>query len=802
MASSYNLGFDPVAVDTGETQTYDQTGMSTQVVQQSPLIEGYTKEMLGVGQELISQAPPQYGQYVDAEGNPVQVDPTTGLPPEGATWQAGQRVAGFSQPQQEAFDYINQMVNAHQIPMLDAQGNQMYDEAGQPIMQTQSAWDPYLQAATDYAQGSGTYFDRLGAETEALYGEGAGLLRGTPQYDAAGNITGYTGGVTPEALSQARSGVDAFTSTLPGSLAAHGEAVGQWTDVSGDILETGRGLEGLLAPHSTQAQTDLGSARTQAGGIYDEFSGVQGDVQDAYRGMEGDFAGRAGQVADRATGLASGFEGTAADVRERGEAMQQTYDPYAAQAEQAIGEMSTQFDPLAQGIQERAGGMQAGYDAATGASKDYLTGATGQFQREDFDTAGIQQYMDPYTDAVKQAAFRDIDEAQAKGLNVLRADAAGAGAFGGARMGLAEGETIGQAIEQKSQIGAELDKANYAQALQAAMGEHQTGQAAAQQAYESQRGAEQFAGTGLANLAGTSAGLAGQEAGVLSNLGAQQAGISGQQANMLSQLGMNQAGLMGQEAGILGNLGMQEAGLSAQEAGLLQNLGLSEAQIAGMGAQGLLGSAQAGIGARQAAGGMYGQLAQGEQALGMNEANVAATGAGLLSGTGQTGSAIYDRYGQNLTNLGATEAGLRGNLANQLQNIGLGTAGYYGQLGQGLASLGQAGAGVGQAISSQMGGIGGLTQNYGMNAANAMLGAGGMQRDYGQSLLNQSYSDFMQPYHQQFANLGYMANLINRAPTSYSQVNTGYDPQSDPSARTLGAGITAVGATASPGWST
>ena len=842
--ASYNLTY-PSSVD------QDRVSYQTQVSRESPLVEAYQKSLLAGTHKLVNQPWDVY---------------------------QGQRVAGFTDPQMAAFQRAQQLTSGTTYQAPTGQ----YDEQGNPIMQTitgAASWEPWMQQAGEYAAGGVGYWGQMAPESMGLYGEGASLMRG----------------VTPEALDMARSGLSAYTSTVPETLSAYGEAVGQWGDVSGDILKTGRGLESLVSPYTTQAQADLASARQQAGGLYDEFSGVQGDVKNIYGGIEDQFKTRSGQIEERGTAMQAKYDPYATKAEIATDRMSEIYSPAASEAMELYGEgtglvrgatpeaMDTarsaltaytstvpetlsaygkavgQWGDVSEDVGSRARSLADIYDpyatkAETGLeeAKGYMTGATGRFERQQFDPSagGIAAYMSPYTQAVKEQAYGDIEEQAQQQLNLIGAQAAEAGAFGGARHGIAEAEMRKAALEQKTNLGAQLDASNYQQALAAAMGEHGTQQAAAQQAYEAQRGGKQMAGQGIAGLAqaglGIGAGLAGltaEEAGLLSGLGTTGATVYGQYGQNIAGLGQTEAalrnnlaqqlygigsgaaglygqfgqgiaglaqtgaGIAGQQAGMYSQLGTNQAGLLGEEAGILSGLGGQEANIAAIRAQGLLGTAQAGMGARQAAGGMYGQLAQGEQGIGMNAANVAATGSGLLSEAGKTGATVYGQYGQNIAGLGQTEAALRNNLAQQLYGIGSGTAGLYGQFGQGIGALGEAGAGVMQQGSAQMAGLGGLGQQYGTQDINTLLTAGGMQQNLAQSQLASQYQQFQEAQRSPYEQIGFFSDIMQGVPTSQATMTSTFQPQSSGVAKTLGAGITGLGVLGSgtssskPAWS-
>ena len=114
------------------------------------------------------------------------------------------------------------------------------------------------------------------------------------------------------------------------------------------------------------------------------------------------------------------------------------------------------------------------------------------------------QFMNPYENQVIQQTMQDIAQQGAMQQNQLGAQAAGAGAFGGSRMGVAQAELAKGTLEQQARSAGQLRQAGYAQAQQAA-------QQAAQ--------------------------LSGQQAGMYGNLAGQAQGMGVQDINTLLGIG-------------------------------------------------------------------------------------------------------------------------------------------------------------------------------------------------------------------------------------------------------------------------
>jgi hypothetical protein len=79
-----------------------------------------------------------------------------------------------------------------------------------------------------------------------------------------------------------------------------------------------------------------------------------------------------------------------------------------------------------------------------------------------------QQYINPYTQQVIERSEQDIARQREQALNALGAQATAAGAFGGSRQGIAEGETYGQYGRMAADLAAQQRQAAFQQAQQAA----------------------------------------------------------------------------------------------------------------------------------------------------------------------------------------------------------------------------------------------------------------------------------------------------------------------------------------------
>jgi hypothetical protein len=109
------------------------------------------------------------------------------------------------------------------------------------------------------------------------------------------------------------------------------------------------------------------------------------------------------------------------------------------------------------------------------------------------------QYMSPYTQEVIERGEADIARQRERALNALGAQASAAGAFGGSRFGLAEGETYGQYGRMAGDFAAQQRQQAFGQAQQAAqydIGQRMQAQQLNQQAAEMGAAREQAARTG------------------------------------------------------------------------------------------------------------------------------------------------------------------------------------------------------------------------------------------------------------------------------------------------------------------
>jgi len=303
--------------------------------------------------------------------------------------------------------------------------------------------------------------------------------------------------------------------------------------------------------------------------------------------------------------------------------------------------------------------------------------------------ADIGAYQSPYQQQVIDQSMADIQRQADISRGQAQSRAIGAGAFGGSRSALLEGESQRPFIEQMARTSAGLRQAGFEQAQQAA----QTDLARQQQLGIFGAGQEQQRALQQAQF-GQQAGLAGfqaqqQRALEQARLG-QQAGLAGQ--DIAAQRNLQQAQLQ-QQAGLMGSEQSQQRAL--EQARLGQQAGLA-------GYQGRLSTAQRQAELAQQAG-LAGQDIQARMAMMQPELELRARQqrAGLLGGIS----------GEQQARLG--QLGQIGRQQQQLQQLGLQVpyeefqrALAYGPQQFGLLSAGQFGTPLIQTTDRKRTGVG------------------------------------------------------------------------------------------------
>lgn len=259
----------------------------------------------------------------------------------------------------------------------------------------------------------------------------------------------------------------------------------------------------------------------------------------------------------------------------------QKYDPYSGQMIAPLNSLQTQ------GINQGAGAAAAGAgmgainlgitNAATAGgynpSQVSMPGRAPQVSAPGaynplqvgsgmWDTGAAQQYMNPYTQQVINAANTNIDRSLAQTQNATNAEATTAGAYGGTRQAVANAENARNADQLKAQTSAGLLSDAYTNAQNAFQADQGRSLAAQQ--------SNQQAGLSAGLTAGQQA-LAAQEANQQAGLAGQQMGLSAQQANQ--QAGLSAANLGLGSADLLGRLGISQQGVAQNNAQALYGYG-------------------------------------------------------------------------------------------------------------------------------------------------------------------------------------------------------------------------------------
>jgi hypothetical protein len=172
---------------------------------------------------------------------------------------------------------------------------------------------------------------------------------------------------------------------------------------------------------------------------------------------------------------------------------------------------------------------------------------------------GYQEFMDPYLEDVVRQVESDIGRQGRMQEDIVRAQAAQSGAFGGSRAAVAQRELGRNIADQQARMANQLRSEAFRQA-----------QMQAQQAFEAQQ-QRQMQTAGLFGQLGQARGQLGVQFGQLGLAGA------GQQAAAAGQMGQ-----LGLGAGQLGVSAAQQAAQAAQGVGAL---GLQQAQMGQMGQQ-------------------------------------------------------------------------------------------------------------------------------------------------------------------------------------------------------------------------
>ena len=214
------------------------------------------------------------------------------------------------------------------------------------------------------------------------------------------------------------------------------------------------------------------------------------------------------------------------------------YQPYLQQGSQALGT----------GIE------------SIGAGLGTIGSAIGQAGQADYTPTSYQDFMDPYMESVIQQQYQDIADQGAQQQNQLSAGAVGAGAFGGSRQGIAQGEIAANVLDQQARTGGQLRSAGFQQAQNLAQ------QQAQQQLRQAQLTGQLGQTTGAL---GSSIGQLGMQTAGLGQLG-QQMGV--QDINTLLGAGSLQQGQAQKEFDISRANSLAQQALPYQQIGFMSDI--------------------------------------------------------------------------------------------------------------------------------------------------------------------------------------------------------------------------------------
>ena len=225
-------------------------------------------------------------------------------------------------------------------------------------------------------------------------------------------------------------------------------------------------------------------------------------------------------------------------------------------AEQQLADLSPAQQQAITSAMQGVGSYAPFLQAGSSAIGEGIAGAMGA----NITPTSYQQFMSPFTEDVIQKQYEDIaaqgDIQRAK----LGAGAVGAGAFGGARRGVAEAELAANVLDQQARTGAQLRSAGFAQAQQAAQ------QAAQQQLRQAQLTGQLGQTTGAL---GQTVGQLGTATAGLGQLG-QQMGV--QDINTLLGVGGLQQGQTQREYDVARANALAQQALPYQQIGFMSDI--------------------------------------------------------------------------------------------------------------------------------------------------------------------------------------------------------------------------------------
>jgi len=201
----------------------------------------------------------------------------------------------------------------------------------------------------------------------------------------------------------------------------------------------------------------------------------------------------------------------------------------------------------------------------------------------------VDKFMNPYERQVIDTAMADIQRAGDIQGQGLRAQAVGAGAFGGSRSGIMESELGRNILDQQARTAGQMRQSGYQNALQQA-----------QQAFEASKGrglqASQLAGNlgqGIAGLGGMAQGALQSDIGSLTSAGALQRGVEQSGLDAMYKNQMQRYQMPYQQYGFLGDIYSGAPSTQQQITSQVSPDPSVGQQIAGLGIAGLSAAAGA-----------------------------------------------------------------------------------------------------------------------------------------------------------------------------------------------------------------
>ena len=206
------------------------------------------------------------------------------------------------------------------------------------------------------------------------------------------------------------------------------------------------------------------------------------------------------------------------------------------------------IDPMYQMGEQQALGAATGTGAQNlGTAAELSRAAAGYAPSQiSYDQGLVDQYMNPYTNEVINASLGDLEAARQKAVQQSGQAAMQARAFGGSRQGVAEALTNKEYGTQAGSLVSNLRSQGFQQAVQRAMAQQQSNQAAGLQGAQFRLGAaQQLGGMGQQQTAGQYLG-----AQTAMGLGGARQQFAQQQMDAARNLGLERLGIMQSALGL------------------------------------------------------------------------------------------------------------------------------------------------------------------------------------------------------------------------------------------------------------